>query len=102
MAAEAVAHPLLFEPGTSGQYSNTGIDVGAAIVETVTHEKWDAFLKRRVLDPLGMTNTCFKPPDAPLAFWPPTYGRIRLEDNRFKGARGTKFRSSGVMGFSEE
>ena len=66
VAAEAAAHPLLFEPGTSGQYSNTGIDVGAAIVETVTREKWDVFLKRRVLDPLGMTNTCFKPTDAQL------------------------------------
>ena len=66
VAAEAAAHPLLFEPGTSGQYSNTGLDVGAAIVEMVTHEKWDAFLKRRVLDPLGMTNTCFKPTDEQL------------------------------------
>ena len=63
VAATAASQPLLFEPGAGGTYSNTGLDVAAAIVETVTGEKWDAFLKRRVLDPLGMKDTCFKPAD---------------------------------------
>ena len=66
VAATAASQPLLFEPGAGGQYSNTGFDVGAAVVEAVTGEKWDAFLKQRVMDPLGMTNTSFKPTDAQL------------------------------------
>lgn len=60
-AAIAAASPLLFEPGTKTQYSNTGIDIGAAIVEVVTGQRWEDFLKERVLDPLGMESTSFWP-----------------------------------------
>ena len=66
-AREAAALPLLFEPGTKLKYSNTGIDVGAAVVEVVTGKPWDVFLKERVLDPLGMTDTTFNPTDEQLA-----------------------------------
>ena len=38
-AAIAAASPLLFEPGTKMKYSNTGIDIGAAIVEVVTGQR---------------------------------------------------------------
>ncbi len=62
-AAIAAASPILFEPGTRQQYSNTGIDIGAAIVEVVTGRKWEDYLKETVLDPLGMTNTWFWPGD---------------------------------------
>jgi CubicO group peptidase (beta-lactamase class C family) len=57
---------LLFEPGTKEQYSNTGIDIGAAIVEVVTGMRWEDFLKERVLDPLGMKSTSFWPTDKQL------------------------------------
>ena len=66
-AAIAAACPILFEPGTKVQYSNTGIDIGAAVVEVVTGEKWENLLKARVLDPLGMKDTWFWPTDAQLA-----------------------------------
>lgn len=66
-AKEAAAQPLLFEPGTGTKYSNTGIDIGAAIVEVVTGKPWDVFLKERVLDPLGMKDTTFQPTDEMLA-----------------------------------
>ncbi len=65
-AAIAAASPLMFEPGTKAQYSNTGIDIGAAIVEVITGQKWENFLKERVLDPLGMTSTWFWPTDEQL------------------------------------
>ena len=65
-AKEAASSPILFEPGTSVQYSNTGIDIGAAVIEVVTKKPWDVFLKERVLDPLGMKDTTFNPTDAQL------------------------------------
>ena len=40
-AAIAAASPLLFEPGTGTQYSNTGIDIGAAVVETIVGKPWE-------------------------------------------------------------
>ncbi len=66
-AAIAAACPLLFEPGTKVQYSNTGIDIGAAITEVITGKPWEDFLKERVLLPLGMNDTGFWPSDAQLA-----------------------------------
>ena len=66
-AREAAANPLLFEPGTKVRYSNTGIDIGAAVVEVVTGKPWEVFLKERVLDPLGMTDTTFQPTDEQLS-----------------------------------
>ncbi len=65
-AAIAAACPILFEPGTKAQYSNTGIDIGAAVVEVVTGMTWEEYLKKEVLLPLGMTETCFKPTDKQL------------------------------------
>ena len=44
VASIAAASPLLFEPGTKIKYSNTGIDIGAAIVEVVTGMKWEQYL----------------------------------------------------------
>ena len=74
VAASAAAHPIRFEPGTKAQYSNTGIDIAAAVVQTIAGMPWDQFLQERVLDPLGMTETRFKPTDAQIA------GHIEMYD----------------------
>ena len=67
VAATAASQPILFEPGTRVQYSNVGIDIGAAVVEVVTGQRWEDFLKARVLDPLGMKSSTFYPTDEQLA-----------------------------------
>ena len=67
VAATAAAQPLLFEPGTREQYSNTGIDIGAAVVEAVTGKRWEDYLKETVLDPLDMKSTWFWPTDEQLS-----------------------------------
>lgn len=66
VAAVAAESPIMFEPGTRDLYSNTGIDIGAAIVEVVTGMKWENYLKQEVLDPLGMKSTWFWPTDKQL------------------------------------
>ena len=63
VASVAAADPIMFEPGTKVLYSNTGIDIGAAVVEVVTGMKWEDYLKKEVLDPLGMKATWFWPSD---------------------------------------
>ncbi|MCQ2179828.1 MAG: beta-lactamase family protein [Bacteroidales bacterium] len=67
VASIAAASPILFEPGTSVAYSNTGIDIGAAVVEVVTGMKWEQYLKQEVLDPLGMKSSWFWPTDRQIA-----------------------------------
>lgn len=66
VASIAAASPIMFEPGTKELYSNTGIDIGAAIVEVITGMKWEDYLKQTVLDPLGMKSTWFWPTDKQL------------------------------------
>lgn len=63
VASIAAESPIMFEPGTKALYSNTGIDIGAAVVETVTGMKWEKYLKETVLGPLGMKDTWFWPTD---------------------------------------
>ncbi len=67
VAVTAATLPLRFEPGTKTQYSNTGIDIAAAVVQTIVGKPWEDFLKERVLDPLGMMETRFKPTDEQIA-----------------------------------
>ena len=84
VAATAAAAPLRFEPGTKVQYSNVGIDIGAAVVEKVSGMRWEDYLKASVLDPLGMKSTGFWPTDDQLE------GKIEMYD--VKGGETAKWR----------
>jgi len=52
------SQPLDYEPGTAWEYS-VATDLQAEIVERLTGERYDLFLKKRLFDPLGMTDTGF-------------------------------------------
>jgi CubicO group peptidase (beta-lactamase class C family) len=56
------AVPLDFQPGTLWRYSGqAGFDVLSRVVEVVSGQTFDAFLKQRLFDPLGMKDTGFFP-----------------------------------------
>jgi CubicO group peptidase (beta-lactamase class C family) len=58
------AVPLDFQPGTQWAYSGgAGPDVLARIVEIITGQTFDQFLRTRFFDPLGMKDTSFYPSD---------------------------------------
>lgn len=46
-----------FEPGQKWEYSNTGYVLLATIVESVSRKPFEVFLKERIFEPVGMTNT---------------------------------------------
>jgi len=52
---------LLFQPGTSFEYSNEGINTAARIVEVISGMPYVEFMQRRIFDPLDMKNTTFWP-----------------------------------------
>ena len=54
--------PLIYQPGTSWEYS-LAIDVVARLVEVISGQSFDAFIKARILDPLGMVDTGFVVPE---------------------------------------
>ena len=51
---------LEFEPGDHSEYSNFGYMVLGAIIEKVTGHRYEAYIKKNILDPLGMKHTNFK------------------------------------------
>ena len=56
-----LAAPMQYEPGAKWQYTQSGINVAARIVEIVSGLSFDVFLQQRVFDPLGMKHTTFYP-----------------------------------------
>ncbi len=58
MADRLAALPLVYEPGTKWSYS-IGLDLMGRLIEVVSGQPFDAFLKARLFDPLGMTSTGF-------------------------------------------
>jgi CubicO group peptidase (beta-lactamase class C family) len=58
------ALPLDFQPGTRWRYSGlAGFDTLGRIVEIVSGLSFDAFLRTRLFEPLGMRDTFFKVPE---------------------------------------
>jgi len=56
-----LAAPMQYEPGEKWKYTQSGINAAARIVEIVRGMTFDAFLQKRLFDPLGMKNTTFYP-----------------------------------------
>jgi CubicO group peptidase (beta-lactamase class C family) len=59
-----VAKPVLFEPGTKWEYSQTSINTAARVVEVVSGLSFPDFLDQRLFIPLGMKDTTFYPSPA--------------------------------------
>ena len=53
--------PLVHEPGTRWSYS-VGLDLMGRVIEVAAGQPFDAFLKTRLFDPLGMSSTFFQVP----------------------------------------
>ena len=49
--------PLLFEPGTRGQYSNAGYILLAAVIERASGMSYAEFIRRNISAPLGLRST---------------------------------------------
>ncbi len=65
--AELLARvPLLHDPGTHWHYS-AGVDVQARLVEVLSGQPFDAYVRDHIFAPLGMTHSCWKCDDAMLA-----------------------------------
>jgi CubicO group peptidase (beta-lactamase class C family) len=64
LVTQGAKSELLFEPGAQWNYSNIGIDILGRIIEVVSHQSFDEFLRTRLFEPLDMRDTFFFiPPD---------------------------------------
>lgn len=56
--------PLAFQPGSRWTYSpGAGFDTLGRIVEVISGQTFDQFLRQRIFEPLGMKDTFFNAPD---------------------------------------
>lgn len=58
---ESVKEPLKFEPGTTWWYSSS-TDICGYLIEVLSGQKLDVYLKNRIFDPLKMDDTSFELP----------------------------------------
>jgi CubicO group peptidase (beta-lactamase class C family) len=73
--------PLLYDPGTRWSYS-LATDICGYLVEVISGQPFDAFLKERIFEPLEMYDTGFSVPDAALSRFAACY--VRDSDKRLK------------------
>ncbi len=64
--AETVAagarQPMRADPGETWSYNNLGIASLGRVIEVVSGQSYESFMKQRIFDPLGMTDTSYFPP----------------------------------------
>ena len=62
LTGKIAALPLKFEPGERWHYS-VAVDITGVVVERISGQSFDMFLKERIFDPLGMEDTFFNVPE---------------------------------------
>lgn len=50
---------LAFEPGTNAAYTNIGYMILGAIIEKITNQTYEDYIRQNILEPLGMEHTDF-------------------------------------------
>ena len=60
---QLVARPFEFEPGTNFAYNNTGYVLLAAIIEEITSQRYEAYVTKNILTPIGMHHSVFLTPE---------------------------------------
>ncbi|MBQ2897412.1 MAG: beta-lactamase family protein [Clostridia bacterium] len=96
--------PLLFEPGDRWEYSLCH-DVLAALVEVVSGEKFENYVKKNIFEVVGMKDSTFMLPEAEIETIAPQY---RFEDGKAVNIGkhisnykiGTEYASGGAGGIS--
>jgi CubicO group peptidase (beta-lactamase class C family) len=83
--------PLMFEPGSKWSYCNSGIDTLGRIIEVTSGLPYDAYLRTRIFEPLGMVDTTPYPTAEQLRRLAVTY---RKENGKLVAAPG------GVLDYS--
>jgi CubicO group peptidase (beta-lactamase class C family) len=101
-AREAVlTTKLRFRPGRAYIYSDLGPDVLGWVVESIAGMPLDAFVRERVLLPLGMHDTFFVPPDSVRDRVAPTIGQGLVHDENAQALGGVAGHA-GLFGTADD
>jgi CubicO group peptidase (beta-lactamase class C family) len=103
--AEVVRHlaktPLLFQPGTQWSYSSPGIEILGRLIEVCSGEKYEDFIAKHILQPLGMKDSFFYPPSDKIAriamVYVQTDGRLVRAPGTILGGDPSRYRKGAVF-----
>ncbi|MEO6223124.1 MAG: serine hydrolase domain-containing protein, partial [Vicinamibacterales bacterium] len=73
LVARVLAAPLVSKPGEHFEYSNEGFALAGAIIERVSGQAYEAFLREHLFLPADMADTGYQAPAWPLARLPIGY-----------------------------
>jgi CubicO group peptidase (beta-lactamase class C family) len=76
---------LRFKPGSKFEYSNSALFVLGRVIEVISGKPYAAYVKEKIFDPLGMTDTQYAPSVAEA-------GRVAVIYGKRQGQRETVFR----------
>lgn len=78
---------LVYEPGTKFEYCNLGYNILAFLTETVSGQPFEEYVKKEILEPIGMKNSGYDIPTA--QGYQKFFGNlIEYDAPRFKGCEG--------------
>ena len=60
----AFREPLMYQPGSRSLYSNVGMSVAAAVIEEVSHQSFESFVRNELLQPVGIGDIAYDYPDS--------------------------------------
>jgi CubicO group peptidase (beta-lactamase class C family) len=83
MVEDLATLPLEFSPGTAWNYS-VATDVLGYLVEQISGERFDEYLRRHIFEPLGMVDTGFHVPEAEVDRFAACYERNRKKELRLQ------------------
>jgi CubicO group peptidase (beta-lactamase class C family) len=84
---------LRFAPGAKFEYSNSALFVLGRVIEVVSGKSYAAYVREKILEPLGMNDTHYAPP-------PPATNRIAIIYAQRDGKRETIFRHNPAVKIS--
>jgi CubicO group peptidase (beta-lactamase class C family) len=103
MVQRYAGHPLEFHPGTHWLYS-ISTDVCGRLVEIISGQRFDEYLREALFEPLGMNDTGFTVPDSKVDRFAACYRRdankklVLLDDPQRSGYREEPTYTSGGAG----
>jgi serine-type D-Ala-D-Ala carboxypeptidase len=78
---------LVRQPGVRSEYSDLGPDVVGFVIERITRQPLDRFVRQAVYDPLGMNSTMFRPGPSRQARIAPTEAAVARGQVHDRNAR---------------
>ena len=96
MVTELGKLPLALQPGTRWRYS-AATDVLGRLVEVISRQAFDVFLRDRIFEPLGMDDTAFFVPDSKRDRFTQLYGHSQSDRTLEPRGGSSGYRPSGTF-----